>query len=297
MNVAVQHASQEFVISGPLNPRRQIVATEKCNVCHGSLGTTSGSNTLANAFHGGGRTTVEACVVCHDPNRMSATVMTNGIAMQESYQFKRMIHGIHGNGKRVFPFTSGNRVSGQFNDLGVLLTDGVFLSNYSVTVGGTPKVVVTAGTAVPAGESLTTITDLINTQATAAGYTGAPIAEPINFAEHAPWPGMAIGANAKNCTACHVDDSYKIDRGIVGAVVSKPAGELDPRKWDVISPKAATCTSCHDSSKAIGHVTSWGLASYGNETQAQSAWGSKELCIDCHAPGGFKAVDVVHGLQ
>jgi len=301
VNVAVQHASQEFAISGPLNPRRKIVATEKCNVCHGTLGTTSGSNTLANAFHGGGRTTVESCVVCHDPNRMSATVMTNGLAMQESYQFKRFIHGIHGNGKRVFPFTSGNRVSGQFNDLGVLLTDGVFLSNYSVTIGGTPKVVIPAGTTVAAGESLTTITGLINTTATAAGYAGAPIAAPINFAEHAPWPGMGTvpngGLNARNCNACHVDESYKSDRGVVGSVVSRPTGELDPKKWGVISPKAATCTSCHDSSKAIGHVTAWGFGSYGNETQAQGAWGSKEICIDCHAPGGFKAVDVVHGLQ
>jgi len=300
LNVTVQHASQEFAISGPLNPRRKIVATEKCNVCHGSLGTTSGSNTLANAFHGGGRTTVEACVVCHDPNRMSATVMTNGIAMNESYQFKRMIHGIHGNGKRAYPFTSGNRVSGQFNDLGVLLTDGVFLANYSVTVAGAPKVVVPAGTVVPAGESLTTITNLIQTNATAAGYTGAPIAAPINFAEHAPWPGMGTvpnaGLNARNCNACHVDESHLLDRGPVGAVVSKPAGEIDPKKWGVISPKAATCTSCHDSSKAIGHVTSWGLGSYGNETQAQGAWGSKEICVDCHSPGGFKAVDVVHGL-
>jgi OmcA/MtrC family decaheme c-type cytochrome len=297
MNVGVQHVSQEFAISGPLNPRRTIVATEKCNVCHGSLGTTSGSNTLANAFHAGARNTVEACVTCHDANRMSTTVMTNGLAMQESYQFKRMIHGIHGNGKRLYPFTSGNRVKGQFDDLGALLADGTFLSNYSVTIAGAPKVVVAAGTVVPAGSTFATITDLINTQATAEGYVGAPIEAPINFAERAPWPGMATGLNARNCTACHIDDSYKVDRGTVGAVVSKPPGETDPRNWGVISPKAASCTSCHDSSAAIAHVTSWGFGSFGNETQAQGGWGSKEICADCHSPGGFKAVDVVHGLQ
>ena len=35
--------------------------------------------------------------VCHDANKVSSTVMTNGLALNESYQFKRMIHGIHGN--------------------------------------------------------------------------------------------------------------------------------------------------------------------------------------------------------
>ena len=29
--------------------------------------------------------------------------MTNGLALNESYQFKRMIHGIHGNSKRTYP--------------------------------------------------------------------------------------------------------------------------------------------------------------------------------------------------
>ena len=41
---------------------------------------------------------------------MSSTVMTNGLALNESYQFKRMIHGIHGNSKRTYPFTHGNPV-------------------------------------------------------------------------------------------------------------------------------------------------------------------------------------------
>ena len=69
VNVVVQNAYTELALSGPLTPRRTIVATEKCNACHGALGATSGSNTLANAFHGGARNRVEACVTCHDVNR------------------------------------------------------------------------------------------------------------------------------------------------------------------------------------------------------------------------------------
>ena len=115
VSVVVQHTFKDFAISGALNPRREVVSNDKCNVCHGALGTTSGSNTLANAFHGGARNTVEACALCHDQNRYSSTVMTNGRALSENYSFKRMIHGIHGNSKRQYPFTHGNNVIGAFD--------------------------------------------------------------------------------------------------------------------------------------------------------------------------------------
>ena len=115
VSVVVQHGFRDFAISGALNARREIVSNDKCNVCHGALGTTSGSNTLANAFHGGARNTVEACALCHDQNRYSSTVMTSGRALSENYSFKRMIHGIHGNSKRQYPFTHGNNVIGAFD--------------------------------------------------------------------------------------------------------------------------------------------------------------------------------------
>jgi len=306
VNVVVQHASSEFAISGALKERRKIVSTEKCNVCHGGLGTASASNLKANAFHGGGRTTVEACVVCHDPNRMSATAMTNGLTLQESYQFKRMIHGIHGNGKRTYPFTGGNRVAAQFDDTGLQLTDGIFLSSYSVNIGTPPisTVVVPIGTPSLTGSTFTSIAKYIDDQARLAGYTGAPIAAAANFAEEVLWPGMVSGLNAKNCNSCHVEDSYKVDRGPIGAVVSKLTDPnnplspllLDPKAWLVITPKAASCTACHDSSKALAHVTSWGGAAFGNKAQSAS-WLTQETCGDCHSSGGFKAVDIVHGIK
>lgn len=280
INTVVQNTFQDFAISGPLNPRRTIVATEKCNVCHGALGTTSGSNTLINAFHGGARNIVEACVVCHDPGRVSATVMANGVSLNESYQFKRMIHGIHGNGTRDpntspptarFPFTHGNRVVAEFDLTGRQLTDGRRLSD---------------GALVPAG---TLLTDAAN---------GGPTA--VNFAAEVHWPGM-LGIN---CNACHVDNSYKVDRGPIGAVVSKlndpedgtSGNRPDPKTWLVITPKAATCTACHDSGKAIGHVASFGGGGFGNVTQAQS-WNTVEICADCHSSGGIKPVDAVHGQK
>ena len=244
VNVVVQNTFMDIALTGPLVARRTIVATEKCNACHGALGTTSGSNTLAEAFHGGARNLVEACVVCHDANRMSSTIMTNGLALNESYQFKRMIHGIHGSSKRTYPFTHGNRVVDVFNKDGTSATGGASLA-----------------------------------------------ADVVNYAAEVAWPGVGI-----NCNACHVNNSYQVDRGPIGAVVSKPTGVTDPLQWLVISPKAATCTACHDSPAAMSHVTSFGQATFANRSQAQSMQ-TQEICADCHSSGGFRGVDIVHGIN
>jgi OmcA/MtrC family decaheme c-type cytochrome len=293
INTVVQNTFKEFTISGVLQPRRTVVATEKCNVCHGALGTTSGSNTLAEAFHGGARNIVEACVVCHDPNKMSgSTTMTNGLSLNESYQFKRMIHGIHGNSKRTFPFTHGNPVQGVFDDTGTLTTQGTFVATQRVTINGTSTAVVAAGTAVPAGTTFQGIADIVTAAARALGFTGADLATSVeNYAAEVAYPQVGL-----NCNSCHVNNSYKVDRGTLGAVVSKPAGVTDPLQWLVISPKAASCTACHDSPKAIGHVTSFGRASFGDRTQAASLQ-TQEICADCHSSGLFKGVDLVHGQQ
>jgi OmcA/MtrC family decaheme c-type cytochrome len=289
VNVVVQHTSADVALSGPLNPRRQIVANEKCNVCHGALGTTSGSNTLANAFHGGARNTVEACALCHDQNRVSSTVMTNGMALQENYSFKRMIHGIHGSSKREFPFTHGNPVQGRFRKDGTLLADGIFLNDY--TIRGFAPVIFAAGTPVAAGATLLSIEEMIDAAARNAGYTGAR-ATIENYAAEVAYPAVGL-----NCNGCHVNDSWKQDRGPLGSAVRVPrtgaAPEPNPVNWLVITPKAATCSSCHDSAAAINHMVGVGNAAFGTATQAQS-FQIQENCVDCHGAGRPSGVDVVH---
>jgi OmcA/MtrC family decaheme c-type cytochrome len=295
VNTVAQHTYKDVALTGTLQPRRQVVSNDKCNVCHGALGTTSGSNTLANAFHGGARNTVEACVICHDPNRASSTFMTSnqveaGLPLSESYQFKRMIHGIHGNSKRTFPFTHGNPVTGAaFDKDGVLLADGVFPVDYKIR--NFAPVVVPAGTTVAKGKTFADIAALINANATSLGYTGDPVTIE-NYAAEVAYPQVGL-----NCNTCHDNNSYQSDAGTLGAVVMKPAGVDDPNGWKVISPKAASCTGCHDSTAAQGHVTSFGGASYANKTQGEIAALPQETCNDCHSPGGFKGVDIVHGLK
>ena len=277
INTVVQHTYLDVVLSGTPNPRRQVVSNEKCNVCHGALGTTSGSNTLANAFHGGARNTVEACVICHDANRMSSTVMTSGMTLAESYQFKRMIHGIHGNSRRTYPFTHGNKVIGPFGMDGLLQAVGLTAGDLATAPEGTLFLPFATGTVVPAGTALASDVE--------------------NYAAEVAWPGVGL-----NCNACHVNDSFKSDRSPLGAVVAKPligsplAANPDPLSWRVISPQAATCTACHDSAPAIEHVMGYGNASFGNRSQADSIH-VQETCADCHAPGRSRGVDVVHGQK
>lgn len=263
VNVVVQHTYKDVLISGSaLNPRRVIVSNDKCNVCHGALGTTSGSNTLANAFHGGARNTVEACVVCHDANRMSSSsIMTDGSSFNESYQFKRMIHGIHGNSQRASPFTHGNKVVGIFCN--------------------------------PAGT-----TQIAKDLCAANALLPVPLvlaADVENYAAEVAYPGVGL-----NCNACHVNNSYKQDLGTLGAVIKKDSGVTDPNGWKVISPKVASCTACHDSAKAIEHVTlniGDPGAVFGTRTQADLLGLPAETCNDCHAPGARQAVDLVHGQK
>jgi len=291
INVVAQNTWKDVLLNGNFNPRRQVVSSEKCNVCHGALGTTTGSNTVAEAFHGGARNTVESCALCHDPLRSSSTVMTNGIALQESYHFKRMIHGIHGTSRREFPFTHGNVVQGPFSKDGVLTGGGIFLNAQSVSIGGVSTVVVAAGTAVAAGETFVSIAQIIDTAARQKGYTGAPIEPALNYAAEVAYPDLGL-----NCTACHVGNTFLRDQGTVGSVVSLRTSGANPAGYSVISPQAATCTSCHDSAFAIGHVTSFGGSAFGNRTLGQDRLVT-EICADCHAPGLFKGIDIVHGMK
>lgn len=295
VSVSVQNTAKDFALSGELKPRRQIVSNDKCSACHSTLGTTSGSNTLAAAFHGGSRNIVEACVLCHDPNRSSSsTIMTNGLMinadaagepMLEAYHFKRMIHGIHGSARRSHPFTHGNPVIGKFDASGVLLEAGKTTQDLYSAPG---VLAFAAGSTVPAGGKLGDWLTLSR-----GSYDHIE-----NYAAEVYWPGRDGGSQTNiNCNACHVDNSYKHDSGPLGSNVSARATGADPNAYVVISPKAASCSACHDSSADIAHMKSFGGARFGDANQSSYLAGARETCDNCHAPGGVKAVDLVHGLK
>ncbi|MGA7179391.1 MAG: OmcA/MtrC family decaheme c-type cytochrome [Thiobacillaceae bacterium] len=281
VNVSLRNQFSDFSLDGTGAVRRVVVSDAQCEACHGRLGTASGSNTVANAFHNGARNSVAACPICHDANRLSSEVNASGVAYNESFQFKRMIHGIHSAG------ASGETTwSGRANDF----------------IHG--------------------------------DMTAAPPNTGTNYSVVVKYPGIL-----SDCNACHVNNSYQHDGGVLGTNVHTNTSILtadslnDPLFNNVISPKASSCSGCHDDVVAMSHMVAVGYAVFGTTTAPNSGitcgsiptslcgsvagmlaaggsanvdwtggWTQKDIlgnqvleeCDGCHAPGAIKGVDVVH---
>jgi OmcA/MtrC family decaheme c-type cytochrome len=158
--------------------------------------------------------------------------------------------------------------------------DGLIAASTSSSVSapaGTMFQPYSTGVVVPAGSAL--------------GSSGADV---TNYAAEVAYPAVGL-----NCNGCHVNDSWKNDLSPIGAVVTKPIDQgtlkatTDPLTWGVITPKAASCTSCHDTQTSISHVVSVGGSAFGNASHAQ-ALQIQETCADCHRPGLPRGVDQVH---
>ncbi len=89
-----------FSINGAqVEPRREVVAIDKCNACHQDL-----------SLHGNNRTNnVQLCAMCHNPNNTDLTRRpddpthtTDGLT-EASVDLKYMIHAIHAADKRTTP--------------------------------------------------------------------------------------------------------------------------------------------------------------------------------------------------
>src|SRR6185436_13342426 len=97
---SAQNKTMFFSVDGAkMQPRRQIVSTDKCNACHASL-----------AMHGDARNQVENCAVCHNP---TLTAGTGGAAV--SANFPVMIHRIHRGKELARQYAIGTTV---FNEVG-----------------------------------------------------------------------------------------------------------------------------------------------------------------------------------
>ncbi len=92
-------------LSGTLLPRRQVVDRNLCNRCHFELG-----------GHGGQRTNVQYCVMCHNPNNTNDERVANwevdGLGnpfttLAEPVDFKVMIHKIHRGEDLTQPYVLG----------------------------------------------------------------------------------------------------------------------------------------------------------------------------------------------
>jgi OmcA/MtrC family decaheme c-type cytochrome len=85
-------------------PRRTIVATAKCNSCHGTLGE-----------HGGTRNQVEDCVICHNPVNSDAARRPATAGPAQSIDFRTMIHKMHSAGANGITFTIWGGSANNYN--------------------------------------------------------------------------------------------------------------------------------------------------------------------------------------
>jgi OmcA/MtrC family decaheme c-type cytochrome len=71
-------------VTGAVTPRRTSVTTAQCNQCHDKLAT-----------HGGQRSNIEECVICHNPTEGDQALRPANLGPAESISFQRMVHRIH----------------------------------------------------------------------------------------------------------------------------------------------------------------------------------------------------------
>jgi OmcA/MtrC family decaheme c-type cytochrome len=84
-----------FSVDGtPLQARRQVVSIDNCNKCHGTL-----------LVHGNNRSSIEQCVLCHNPNDSDAAMRPVSAGAPETVDFRTMIHKIHTGNELTRDFT------------------------------------------------------------------------------------------------------------------------------------------------------------------------------------------------
>jgi OmcA/MtrC family decaheme c-type cytochrome len=273
--VPVHNAIYEFDLAtgakSTTAARRQIVATANCNSCHGILGLPTHADANKPGFHKGVRNNAEGCAICHNANQAGGyTLMTDGTtgpvagdSQLAAGNTSSFLHESYQAKRFVHGIHYGSKRTTPFTHC--MNVGGSYNKDGSNTVAGGPSL----------GEAT-----CVNQ------YPG----ETDNFTAEVAYP-----ATPGNCANCHVSDSWKNDRSVLGSVVFKPTGVTNALDWLVISPKAATCTSCHDSKTAQAHVTTVGGATFGTLTQNAVVGGQVfEACSGCHASGSPKGVDVVH---
>jgi OmcA/MtrC family decaheme c-type cytochrome len=89
-NVPVVNVTSDFGVGGAAEARRQVVAVENCNACHGVV-SAHGQNRNGN---------ISACVVCHNPKatdwqRRQGISDPTDAATEQSVDFKVLIHAVH----------------------------------------------------------------------------------------------------------------------------------------------------------------------------------------------------------
>ncbi|MDX1443454.1 MAG: hypothetical protein R3270_06705, partial [Gammaproteobacteria bacterium] len=222
-------------------PRREIVAMEKCQDCHGERD--------GLAFHGANRTdNPQMCALCHNANNTDLAMRptdpdatdneVNTAAAdgkeEESIDFKRMIHGIHGAGMRetdlvIYGFRnsshnfSGVHFPGRLNDCETCHLPGTYT--------------------LPLADGVLATT--IDTQATVNNSSpfGTQDFTPLAAALDVDDDGN-IGPIAAACSGCHDSDLAREHMTLNGSNFDALQADFDSGAY------VETCEVCHGEGRA-----------------------------------------------
>lgn len=232
VNTPITSAVAYFAINDiTARARRQVVASAKCLQCHETL-----------SLHGNNRVNEPAiCVTCHNPNNTDIEVRpTDGSAVdgkiEESIDFKRMIHAIHAadkdghgfreNGIVVYGHIMGSSTAYNAVDFSHVRFPGI-LSDCTTCHEGTSYTLPLNPSVQPS--TIGTGTTLTQTKAGWNLATYIPDTDPAN--------DLVITPTAAVCSSCH-------DKAIAQAHMEQN-GALFGVTRDVAAVTVEVCEICH----------------------------------------------------
>lgn len=221
-SIPVKSVYQDFLISDGASARRQLVDIKKCQVCHDDR--RHGETVVPRlSLHGANRNQeLEVCVMCHNPDQTDAAYRTSGA--EESVDFKRMIHGIHGGGMRKNPLIIIGR-NGSVNDFSHVRFPASLKNCMNCHIDVDRKGTFELPLATTLGSTINTLSVL--------SPTGGQI--DIN-----PANNLRISPIAATCSGCHDDRETRQHMIAMGASF----GEMQ----SVLSRKEQ-CVTCHGPGK------------------------------------------------
>jgi OmcA/MtrC family decaheme c-type cytochrome len=228
---------KDVAISGSVAARRAVVDIAKCNACHQVL-----------SLHGNNRTDEpQVCVLCHNPNATDANrrpatggALTGGVdgKLEESIDFKTMVHAIH----------AGQKSNGGMREKGIVIY------GFGGSVNDFSKVVFPGQ-----------LNDCANCHAGTsyqlAGAWNAPIANGIlaNTISTAadpvdPTDNLRISPTAAVCSSCHDSAAAKLHMQD-----SFNGGVFSATQAAIAAGSPENCSFCHGAGRSYDVKTVHGV--------------------------------------
>lgn len=147
----------------------------------------------------------------------------------------------------------------------------------------------------PPGEQVSLDFKRIIHEIHAAGIRTTPLTIDSPYGDHTfDTSVVQFPGHLNDCNTCHVNNSYQLPlpSNVLASTYNMGANLADPSDDLRITPTAAVCSACHDSSSAKDH-----MVQNGADFSATNTTKSTEACAVCHGPGRVADVSVVHGIN